>query len=249
MPFPATRKSLLSVAVAAAVAGPTTISTHSTLAAKCVSHWKLDEATGNSRADSKGSNTLSEAGTTAGVGSATGKIGDAVDLVSADADRLERADTASLSFADVPFAFSAWVYIDGGSSERGIVAKGTATGAASMEYNLAVSSAGALTFRVSNSASATTVTSGTTLSTATWYFIYAYHDPTANEIGVGVDGGTPTTAACSHGCWDGGSQFRLGRQVAGGYLDGRIDSVTVWNDILTTGEQSDLYNAGAGLDY
>jgi hypothetical protein len=50
--------------------------------------------------------------------------------------------------------------------------------------------------------------------------------------------------------FDGSAAFGLGRNEDSlAWLDGRLDSVSIWKRMLTAAERTQLYNSGNGLDY
>lgn len=218
------------------------ISTHSTLAAKIIAHWKLNETSGT-RSDSKGSNHLADNNT---VGYAAGKMDNAADFIAANSEYLSIADNADVSFGDEDFAITFWWNPDNVALNRNIYSKGTFD-----EYDCLQRSDGKVRWRVENSSGTTDFVDSTeTLSAGTWYFVYCYHDAAANEIGISIDDGTPATAAHTGGARDSTGAFVLGANATpDNYIDGQIDSFSLWNDVLTAGEVTDLYNSGDGLDY
>lgn len=218
------------------------ISGHSTLAAKLVAHWKLDETSGG-RNDSKGANHLTDNNT---VGYAAGKLGNAADFVAANSEYLSIADNADVSFGDEDFAFSFWWNPDNVALNRNIFSKG-----ATDEYDCLQFSTGQVRWRVENSSgTADTVDSTETLSAGTWYFVYCYHDAAANVIGISIDNGAEATAAHTGGARDSSGAFILGANATPtNYVDGQLDSLSIWNAKLTSGELADMYNSGTGLDY
>lgn len=90
------------------------------------------------------------------------------------------------------------------------------------------------------------------MSTGTWYLVYAYHDTSASEIGISINGGTIDTNTYT-GTPNSYGTFGLGRWGRVGsfpyYLDGKLDSVGVWNRPLTQDEITALYNSGSGVAY
>lgn len=212
------------------------ISGHSTLAAKIIAHWKMNETSGT-RVDSHASNDLTDGSS---VGYATGKIGNAVDF-DGSTDYLYIADNADISFGDEDFSFTFWWNPDNVALNREIFAKG-----GTAEYRVMQRSDGKIRLNVL----ATSVDSTETLSAGTWYFVHAYHDAAGNVMGVSINNGTPNTLSHSSGCTDGSGDLVFGaRNASTNYVDGQLDSVSFWNALLTSGELADLYNSGAGLDY
>jgi Concanavalin A-like lectin/glucanases superfamily len=215
-----------------------------------VCYWKLDEASGT-RYDSVGGMDLTDNNT---VTQAGGKIGSAGQFVSANSEYLSRASEATLQTGDIDFTFCLWVYLDSNESTRFLLSKDDDT-AGSREYGIAFSDGGSLKF---NFAMFTAVDSGVNLAAAlpapplnaTWYFLVAWHDATANTINIRINDATTYSLGTGGSLQAAGSaQFRIGaREYAGSesYHDGRIDEVGFWKRVLTADEQTSLHNGGAG---
>lgn len=206
-----------------------------------VAYWSLDEASGT-RVDATGrGNDLSEVGTP---GSTTGKISNAVDTSSGNA--LSRTSTSDLVTGDVDFTQTAWIWFDSTAGNTDIVGKWAVGG---FEYTLGMNASSRLTFFVEPSAfdniAATTFGA---LSTSTWYFVVWWHDATADTMNICVNDGTVDTKAHSTGATAASSPFVIGQSAFGAH-DGRVDEVGFWKRVLTSGERTQLYNAGAGLAY
>ncbi|MEO1063759.1 MAG: LamG-like jellyroll fold domain-containing protein [Actinomycetota bacterium] len=218
-----------------------------------VAHWKLNETSGT-RADSHGSNDLTDNNT---VGSASGKLGNAADFESTNNEYLSHADNADLATGDFDWTVTAWFRLESLPSAvgdtGGIVTKHK--DGDEKEFIVAVSTGEdkplIRLFALGGSTIAT-ATWGAAVSTGTWYFVEAYHDAANNEIGIAINNGTHVTAPTGGTAsarktdvlWQIGS---LGNGSS--FLDGRVDSVSRWDRLLTSQERSDLYNSGDGLDY
>jgi hypothetical protein len=88
------------------------------------------------------------------------------------------------------------------------------------------------------------------ISANTWYFFVAWHDAAANTINLSVNDNAAASAAHSTGVHSGTAALNLGRNEEGlTYLDGRLDSISIWKRLLTSTERTQLYNSGNGLDY
>lgn len=215
-----------------------------------VSHWKLNEASGNA-VDSHGSNTLTE--TSGTIASATGKLDGARDFEAGDTERFVIADNAGLSITG-NCTICAWVNAESfGSNPNIIAAKYTTTGnQRSYRLNQTVTN-GRPSFGVSQTGTAETASAtwGSNLSTGTWYFVCGRYDGT--NVSISVNAGTPVTTAYSSGIFDSTAPFLLGAQLdndfSGTDYDGLIDSVSLWSRALTDDEVTTLYNSGFGRDY
>lgn len=212
--------------------------------------WELNEESGD-RSDSHGSNTLTDNNT---VLFATGKQGNAADFELGNSEFLSIADNTSLSMGDVDMSATLWVRFESLPSVGNQTAVFGKQVAGDLEYGMLIhNNAGTLRLRwvVRNIAD-----SGTTfcdinyaLSLETWYFIYIYHDSTANELGVSVNNGAVTTIAHTGGIRDSGNAFWLGRNQTL-YHDGDLDEYNIWKPrVLTADNVTWLYNSGNGRAY
>lgn len=211
-----------------------------------VSYWKLDEASGT-RYDSHGTNHLTDNNT---VASATGKIGTAADFESTNTEYLSCADNASLSTGDIDFTYSCWINPESLVIYPVIIRKGSDIND-NVEYVLYYDTVNnALKFGVTWSGNYGEVSSGSSLSTATWYFVVFHHDSVNNQLAISVNGGTLQTTSWSLGVDDSAFPFCLGASVGQSlWWDGLIDEVGFWKRVLTSGERTQLYNGGSGLAY
>lgn len=232
----------------------------STLLTGLVSYWKLDEPSDGSGAITRNdsvtasANNLTDANTTA---SGTGKVGLGADFEAANNEYLVKTDTATLSVGNIDFTFALWCNFEsapGSNTGRTLISKYVAQ----KEYLLLwenLSGNTFLKFVVSPDGTATTVLTATafgTPATATWYFIVAWHDATANKIYLQVNNGTIYEAAHTTGVFDGNSSFYLGsldNAVTTYRMDGLIDEVGFWKKVLTEAERTALYNGGSGATY
>lgn len=217
------------------------------LADNLISYWSLDEASGNAT-DSHGSNTLTDLNT---VTSAVGKIGNARDFEADNSEALTSTDNASLSTGDIDWTIAAWVQIES-LTTRCVFGKGDGAGPSTDEYVLRTV-ASKFRWSVSRASAYTDLTASTfgTVTTGTWYFVVAWHDSAANQIGISVNAGTADTASHSTGPNDTAKGFAIGRygELSAQYWDGLIDEVGFWKRVLTGAERTELYNGGAGRDY
>ena len=213
-----------------------------------ISYWKLDEASGNAT-DSHGSNTLSDNNS---VGTGTGIINGARDFESGSSQYLSHADNSDLSVTDQDFTFAAWIKLESNAGPvQTIISKGEV---ASGEYVLGVSEATDLQAYIQvysagfTHGSQRALTFGV-LATGVWYFVVGWHDAVNNILGISVND-TADTGAYSTGSYDGTGIFHIGSfENYGNFFDGLIDEVGFWKRVLTSGERTQLYNAGAGLAY
>lgn len=220
-----------------------------------VSVWEMDEASGDAL-DSFGSNTLTDTNT---VASATGKINNCRDFEDTNTEYFTHTDNASLSTGDIDFTFTAWVQLESKGANRRIVNK-INSAVTVLEYQLFFrNDLDRFRFEVFDGTNLKGAQSATTLgspSLATWYFIVAWHDATANTVSIQVNDGTVDSSATSGAPADTSAPFTIGSLDglasdggAPSHWDGLIDQVTFWKRVLTSGERTALYNSGSGLAY
>lgn len=218
----------------------------SALFTNLISYWKLDEASG-SRADSKGSNTLTDTNT---VTSVAGKQSNAAQFTKANSEYLTAADNSSLSVGDIDFYFSCWIYPTlNDASDQYIAAKGGSSGNRAWELRIDWVNA-RLRWSVYNSSDvATTVNSAnSSIAVNTWHFVECWHDSVGNVIGVAING-TSVTAAHTTGVKDDTGPFQLGARNASGFYQGNIDEFGFWKYMPSSGDRTFLYYSGIGRTY
>lgn len=210
------------------------------LLASLISYWKLEETSGT-RYDSvvASANNLTDENT---VTQGVGVNGNAAQLVSANLERLSIADNPSLSMGDIDFTIAVWANLDTNQAWATPIAKYT-------EYMVQRNGAGSYRFGVTHDgATFKYVDSLVTPSTATWYFIVAWHDSVANTINIQINNGTAQSAAHTLGVFNGTHFFALG-DTEGAWFNGRLDEAAVWKRVLTATERTNLYNSGNGVTY
>ncbi len=217
--------------------------TPTTLNVSLVSYWKLDEASGT-RADSEPTGTPQDLTDNNTVTSNTGKLSSSGQFTAANSEYLSRADSTDLSTGNIDFTVAAWVYMDTKPSSANFVTKWTS--GVNTEWYLNYTAA-VDRFRFATYAANVDADNFGSPSTATWYLIIAWHDSVNDLMGISVNDGTANTFSNSDGTQDGNAAFNIGRLANGfGYNDGRIDEVGFWKKVLTSGERTELYNAGTG---
>jgi len=202
-----------------------------------VSFWKLDEASG-SRADSHGSNTLTDNNTVGqGASITAAPYSTAADMVAANSEFLSDTDNAELSTGDVNFCFSFWVKFDSVSQNQPVLCKAVSPwSATNEEYRLLLLSSGTLRWRVSDGVSAAgTVNSSASFSAGSWYHVYCWHDSVGNEVGIRIDDTTEDTTSYSAGGQDTAGEFWVGKEgYVPTYADCQIQALAYWKGSLKT---------------
>jgi hypothetical protein len=213
------------------------------------SYWKLNETSGT-RVDSDGSNPLSAQG----VGYQAGRrlfIGNCADFDANNEDQLTSSDSFNLlQGGNFPICIGLWIKPRAAATTAVILAKYGATNA---EYEILIlNSKIRFTIRDANDANYT-VDADTfgMLCNDMWYFIGAYFDSVANEIGVCVNDVWDTTPTGIYGIATTTEDFYLG--TWGGqsaFYDGLMDEVFFYkNRLLTEDEWTWLYNSDYGRRY
>ena len=217
--------------------------TSSPLLNALVAHWPLNEASGV-RSDAHGASHLTENNT---VGQAAGKLGNAAQFIAANEESLAIADNAALSMGNLDFTLAGWVYFNT-LDPCGVLGKWSPGPV--LEYLLHFDGTN-LRFYVSpDGSSSVSITNSQAIGSGAWYWFMAWHDAGANTINLAINNNTPASLSHATGVFDGTAAFSLARNEEGlSWLDGRLDSVSVWKRILTAGERTQLYNSGNGLDY
>lgn len=172
----------------------------------------------------------------------------------------EGTDNATLEIGDNDAWFSAWVYHTSETADQAILGKWD-DGALQEEYLLKYDQASdRFMFMVSAAGSVATTVSATTFgapTTATWYFVMAYHDAVNDSIGISVNGGAFNTQAHLLGLFAGSAKFAVGARYSTStvvdYADGRLTRLAVGKSPgagiagLATTIRDALYNSGKGV--
>lgn len=212
-----------------------------------VSYYKLDEASGT-RYDSHASNTLTDNNT---VGSATGIINLGGDFIAGNSEYLSRA-AQTWGIANT-WSVSLWAKTSNIASNPRIFHLNPSSGTANeIMFLFANTSTGYFYVEIVNSADT---------DLKIYKFLCADDTVLANYV-VTWDGTnlvlyengslkTPTKDADgSVTMTDTSRVFALGSNFNGSaFLSGIVDEVGIWSRVLTSGEVTSLYNAGAGLAY
>lgn len=218
-----------------------------TLTLSMISFWELEEASGN-RADSHGSNTLTDNNT---VTQQAGKVGNAAEFVAANSEYLSRASNASLQVGDIDFSFAFWVRLANVATSQILVAKYFPT--ANFQYRFDIASS-RFRFLVSNDGSSLASVTANTFgapSNDTWYFVMGWHDASGNTINISVNNGAADSTAHSTGVFSTGTAaFTIGASAAPAtYTTGRIDQVIFSKRLWVANEKASIYNGGNGRAY
>lgn len=225
-----------------------------------ISFWNFDESSGNA-VDALGVNTLTNNNTATFT---TGLIGNAADL--------ERGSSQSFSITDGSqtgldfsgdFSFAGWVNAESltdtsvliaktdGSNQRSYIIRVQGSGDGNV-LNTECYADGTTSNRRGANSDAAIVS-----STGTWTHIAATFDVDTGTWVHYKNGSSVASTASNAGTlasiFNSGNPFQVGASNFLGaneqFMDGLIDMFGVWNVTLTSGEVSELYNAGAGKQY
>ena len=213
--------------------------------------YECTEASGN-LLDSHSALTATE--TSGTIDSAAGLVNaTSRDFESGDTEYFERASETALQAGDIECTWEVWVYLESTGSQQTALGK---TGGSNFEYDIQArtDAGGVFSARVASAAGFSGLTtfqfdSLGTPTTATWYQLIVWHDPTGNTIKRRGNNGAVDSTAWTGGIYVGTDSLRVGNNAYGEYLDGRLGPVRYWKRILTAGEQDSLWNAGSGLPY
>jgi hypothetical protein len=167
----------------------------------------------------------------------------------------------SLNFSG-DFSLSVWVKIPSApSSTATIFSNSNYDVTSSYGYILNLNTNRTINFVVAGSVGTSTVTSNTVLSTNTWYLITVVRNSTSKTSSIYVNGTYDNQATNTNlTIWyDGtrgmlptiGAYYQNNQGTIGvyQYLNGTVDSVTMWNKQLSVDEITQLYNIGSGTQY
>lgn len=214
----------------------------STLGVGLIARWRMDEASAGDRSDSVGSFTLTQAGT---VGSSSTSVsGNSADFDGTNTNFLHNNSTTLRH----PDDFTAAGWFRPGSTAGNPALVSCAGSGGGYGYWLGINASSQ--FRMFGSADGSALTeaifTAVTVSLNTWYHVAFWHDSTAEEIGISVDGGTPVTTAHTGGLFDPTTRFVLGGRDGGASTlstyTGQIDELRFYTRALTTSEISQLAN-------
>lgn len=228
--------------VAALVVSPAVAQAPSDLTVNLVSCWDMDETSGD-RADSWGSNTLTDVNT---VGYTTGLVNNAADFVSANSEYLTVNDTSDLSLGDNSYSVYMLGQIDNKTADHMMVTKWPDNYSPWQEYRLAYSQGSDRWYWHLGSGAVVFANNEGAVSADTWYSLVSWFDADNNQIGISVDGGTADTASETATPYDGNESVRVGSAYASSaYLDGAVDTLAIWKSrVLNSAERSWLVGVG-----
>lgn len=204
--------------------------------------WRLDEASGT-REDAHTTNRdLTEVPT---IGAGLGRVSNAASFSGAGAGRCLNRIRTALEGTDRDFSICSWVKFDSGFSGLQFVVD-LEDSVPVTEYRLiATGTPYAFLWYYGQGV----VQSPASVVAGVWYFLYAWHRASDNQIGIKVNNSYSTTSTGGTYTASAG-EFTLGNwSPATGNdvpLDGVIDMTGVWSKLLTDADLAYLYNSGFG---
>ena len=199
-------------------------------------YWKFEESSG-SRADSKGSSTLTQVGT---VGSGAAIIGNGLSTDHSAAYLTMTTNGAVTTTGS--FTIACWAKLNHSQAVAGLVDK-------ALDFKLWLNTGAANpVFRMwgPGLATASTAQSSVSISVGTWYFVVAWYDDAAKKTWISVNNETPVAGGTFDGFVNYNSSVAVAIDGQVDYLDGAMDELFITKRLLTAGERTALYNSGAG---
>lgn len=218
-----------------------------------LSYWKLDESSGNA-SDSVASNTLTNVNT---VTYGTGKINNGADFGSTNSDRL-LGNASNLGITGGAVSISVWFKIStqpsSGDTQSIIrLSENTNKTDVSIRY---INTGGTYTLefgRGKNGVGDNTIVRTGQLTTDVWYHAVLSYNATTL---YGYFNGTEVSNTSASGSGSGANPNYL--TVGGHYnsalsyffpFKGLADEIGIWTRGITSGEVTELYNGGSGVQY
>lgn len=219
-----------------------------------VSRWKLNESSGD-RADSVGSNTLTDINT---VASAAGQFSEnAADFERDNSERFSAADSASLSITG-DMSFCVWINPESAlvDTERVVSAKSLSTGDqrgfylgianyVGSQYEISAGTKG-LFVQITNAGASNGVQKGVNLAweVGVWHHICFSYTAAGGSVEFYLDGasqGTKTGFPTSQ--FDNTAPFELAAVQGIIFFDGLMQDALLWNVALTDANVTTTYDA------
>jgi hypothetical protein len=235
----------------------TTTAAANTLLTGLTAMWEMEEpGSTDTRVDSFGTHDL--AATV--VSSGPGKVGLAAHWPTATGDRLTATNAPDLQTGPVDYTWAIWVKLDDISADRDFVSKAGGFGGSQDEYIIGFQKAtttpavapARFRFTVQGSSVYASAYSSVAPVAGQWYFIVCWHDQTAGEIFIQVDGGTPDSYLPTPPLVAGANDLYFGCYGNGqaNYLMGWIDEAALWKGrIVGDADKAAMFNFGDGLPF
>ncbi|MCI0334617.1 MAG: LamG domain-containing protein [Planctomycetes bacterium] len=205
-----------------------------------VGHWKLDEASGLTAADSSpaGNN-----GTLIGGTWTSGRIDGGLQL-NGTSNYVNVPHAPSLSLTS-QITVAAWVNAGALNDWQTVIQKGTSGGIGNYYFGTYYDE---VDFSLYDGGWFDFITTGVNLQTGTWYHLAATFDNATDEVHLYVDGvevlSTTTTASPQANS----QNLTVGTYETSLYWNGTLDDVRIYGRVLCPSEIQDLYNGGNSFE-
>lgn len=209
-------------------------------------YYKLGEATGADRADSKGANTLTDAGPDDVIQN-TGIIGNGAQFLGSTGTKhyLTIADNANLS-ASGSYSIACWIQFGDANNNRRAVCGKLSSDGITFEYGLEFHNSDSR-LRFDHDGASVSATTFGAVPRDTWMFVVCIYDDVNHVMRIRVNDSAEDSTSHT-GYLDSTSNFSIGRlgDFDGFYWDGLVDEFLFTKRVLTSTEITALYNSGAG---
>jgi hypothetical protein len=207
-----------------------------------IGYWKLDEASG-SRADSVGTNTLTDHNSTAG---AAGKINNGANFVSASSQFLSHVDNSDLRVTG-EFTFSVWVKLTT-QLACSLVSKQKTSGGSAVDYQISYDTTHGFYFGVGTATGFSDVAQvGAPTSNGTWVHLVGWYDSGLAQSCLRLNDTTTFISTTSPALLQSVASFLVGSGDTVAFANALVDEIGFWKRKLNALEITALYNGGAGL--
>jgi hypothetical protein len=218
-----------------------------------VSYWNLDEVSGN-RADSHGSNTLTDNNTvTSVVNDPPPPFNAAASFVAANSEYLSVADPAATWGEDGAGAtVSLWWKPNGVPASYGMLFGRDSLDDEDRTFNVYVDGAGSQNIFMEFNSGSRIQTTGSNFTDAAWNHLVVTFDPTDKKQRAYLNGSlvlTSSAGAASSLLSPAATVVIGGWPTLSGWLNGAEDEVYVFNAVKDATWVTDMYNAGLGRVY
>ena len=211
----------------------------SSLLTGLVSYWTMNETSGT-RADSTGTNPLTDNNTVAG---SAGKIGNAADFILANLEFLSKADTdGSLDGGDIDLSYSVWFKTTSTAAFNVILTKSNYA-----DHGLDIINTGSIRWEFNGFQRSASSAVG--FNDGNWHHVICWHEAATGILSMVIDNGSTISTVAMVSYVTNNDPFTVGGNGVGAVLDGSIDELGRWSKVLTSTERTNLWNAGAGRTY
>lgn len=218
-----------------------------------IAHWYLGETTGGQRRDSYGDNHLSD---NRGVVRTNGKIGFAAGFNESASAFLSLEDESDIEIGASSAAFTAWVWLDNTNTEYAVFSKYTFSGTQRefyLKYNNSTSTFGIIIDKDGTAASALQLNDTALLTAQTWNHVAWWWDLSASKAYIQTNNSTIASGTFTGSLHNSTACFLIGAVMIGAnasrFMNGRIQSVTMWRRVPTSAEFTQIYNSSDGMDW